>query len=226
MTKDSHNEHEVWRTCKSAHIVVSGETATPSDLKSREDMACPSYADHAMGGRAGDERNGQMCKVRCAKRSSEIPRKTRGHLCPMRACRAVEDLRCELDAPFAAQSMLSILGSIGRNAPAACRRYGYATNIGGKYIAQRHDGCRDCPACVRMQAMYGTCEYVGETHRCECPQRRSRERLFQRRRGTRQTVLQSDSTERTRVRYWFDYLRQQRELIAAEEAKSKKNGKN
>lgn len=122
--------------------------------------------------------------------------------------------------------MLSILGSIGRNALVQCRRYGYVTNIGGKYMAQRHDGCRDCDACKRMQAMYGTCEYVGETHRCECPQRRSRERLLERKCEPRQTVLQTDSTERTRVRYWFDYLRQQRDLIAAEEAKSNENGKN
>lgn len=87
-------------------------------------------------------------------------------------------------------------------------------------MTTRHEGCRDCSACLRMQEMYGTCEYIGETHRCECAIARSRERLLEKP-EPKQTVLKSESTTRTRIAYWMNYMREQRELIRREDEKKK-----
>jgi hypothetical protein len=44
-----------------------------------------------------------------------------------------------------------------------------------------------------------------ECNSCKQPE----SKLFQLRRGTRQDVLRSESTDRTRVRYWMRWLREQ-----------------
>lgn len=55
MTINPFDKARAWQTCKSAHIVVSIETATQSGLRSRADMASITRADSVMGGRDDEE---------------------------------------------------------------------------------------------------------------------------------------------------------------------------
>ena len=88
-------------------------------------------------------------------------------------------------------------------------------NTGGTSTVsvEKHPGCMDCDACLRMQDMYGTCEYIGETERCTCSVKRTQQRLLERKTEFKQAVLKSESTDRVRVRYWMRYMREQRKEI-------------
>lgn len=76
-------------------------------------------------------------------------------------------------------------------------------------MVTKHPGCQDCPACVSMQEMYGTCEYVAQTIRCTCNVIAYRKNLGKRRRST-QTFLQTETTERARFRYWMKRMREEK----------------
>ena len=110
---------------------------------------------------------------------------------------------------------MSSFGRLGIEVLVRCQTYGFVTITGGISIIQRHENCRDCDACVRMQNMFGTCEYIGETLRCTCDEKRARERLGTRRKSV-QTVLDSESTAYVRYRYWLGYLDEQRKQIERE----------
>lgn len=122
------------------------------------------------------------------------------------------------DVPSVGTKVTVLYGNIGTVLQHLCLKYGYVIIIGVSGLVTRHEGCRDCDACKRMQDLYGTCEYVGETERCECKLRRYRENLGKRRKSV-QTYLQTDSTAWTRYRYWLDYLDQQRQEIEEESSK-------
>ena len=63
----------------------------------------------------------------------------------------------------------------------------------------------DCVACEGLIQKFGTCEYMHQANpsRCTCKftALRSRENV--------QSVLQSESTDRARIRYWMKWLRNQ-----------------
>jgi hypothetical protein len=67
------------------------------------------------------------------------------------------------------------------------------------------DGCRGCPACIRMQNMHGTCEYVAKTERCTCDRLLNMEQLGRRTKNV-QTFLKTDSTDRVRLAYWRRWM--------------------
>lgn len=115
--------------------------------------------------------------------------------------------------PFVVPSTLLLSGNIGIEVIVRCPMSGYAMNTGGIFIAKKCEDCQDCDACRRMQDMYDTCEYIGGTTRCTCEVKRAQQRLLNVKRESKQTVLRSASTTRTRVRYWLDYLKEQREEI-------------
>lgn len=82
--------------------------------------------------------------------------------------------------------------------------------IGVRFVVIKHEGCQDCPACTRMQEMYGTCEYVGGTDRCECASIEYRKNLGNRTKNE-QGILQTGSTDAVRYRYWKRWLQDQKE---------------
>lgn len=67
------------------------------------------------------------------------------------------------------------------------------------------EGCQECPACLRMQEMHGTCVYVAQTRRCTCDQKRSLAQLG-RRRKNEQSTLSTSSTDRVRLAYWRAWM--------------------
>lgn len=69
-----------------------------------------------------------------------------------------------------------------------------------------HEGCRGCDACVRMQEIHGTCEYVAQTERCTCDQKRAMEELGNRTKNV-QNTLKTSSTDRVRLAYWRRWMK-------------------
>lgn len=106
-------------------------------------------------------------------------------------------------------------GNTGIELTGRCQRYGSVTCTGGisTVPGNNHPGCMDCDACRRMQEMYGTCEYIGETERCTCSVLRAQKNLIERRTESKQSVLRSESTTIVRYRYWLRYLEEQRKEI-------------
>jgi hypothetical protein len=74
-------------------------------------------------------------------------------------------------------------------------------------MVEKHPGCQDCDNCVAMQELYGTCEYVAQTERCECDLILLRKQLG-RRKKNEQSLLQTESTDRVRYRYWLNKMRE------------------
>ena len=67
----------------------------------------------------------------------------------------------------------------------------------------------ECPTCVRLIEKFGTCEYMHQTNdvMCTC-------KLFQKKKSrNEQQVLQTDSTTGARLRYWRDWLKNQKWVL-------------
>ena len=67
----------------------------------------------------------------------------------------------------------------------------------------------DCPTCVRLIEKFGTCEYMHQANAvmCTC-------KLYQKKQSrNEQQVLQTDSTQGARLRYWRDWLRNQKWVL-------------
>lgn len=103
-------------------------------------------------------------------------------------------------------------GNTGIEQTGRCQKYGFVIYIGGM-STMSHLECMNCDACRRMQEMYGTCEYIGETERCTCSVLRAQKNLIERRTESKQSVLRSESTTIVRYRYWLRYLEEQRKEI-------------
>ena len=106
------------------------------------------------------------------------------------------------DAPSVAEEEQLLCGNTGIEVISPCPRYGSATSIGviglePKYL--KHD----CSVCLSLIDEFGTCEYMHQANPGVCTCRFSVPKVKQ----SRQTLLETPSMIRTRVRFWMEWSR-------------------
>jgi hypothetical protein len=101
------------------------------------------------------------------------------------------------DAPFVADEDKLLFGNIGIEVKVRCRMFGSVMNTGGPGMLH------DCLTCVRLIEKFGTCEYMHQAapERCKCWMTAPRQRTNE------QSVLQTESTARVRIRYWMKRIK-------------------
>jgi hypothetical protein len=99
------------------------------------------------------------------------------------------------DAPFVAEEDKQWFGNTGIEVKVRCRMFGFVMNTGGTGM---HNVQHDCVVCVSLQERFGTCEYMHQANpsRCTCWMTAPRVKT------NVQSVLQTASTDRARLRYW------------------------
>ena len=105
------------------------------------------------------------------------------------------------DAPSVAEEDKQLCGNTGIEARHPCQRYGSVTTIGviGLQLKLKHD----CPVCLSLIDEFGTCEYMHQANPGVCTCRFTAPKV----KVSRQTVLETESTVRTRVRFWMEWSR-------------------
>lgn len=89
-------------------------------------------------------------------------------------------------------------GSIGIEVKVRCQISGYVMITGGIGLSAKPELLHDCAVCVFLQEKFGTCEYMHQANpsRCTCWMTQPKVKR------NVQSVLQTKSTDRERLRYW------------------------
>lgn len=99
------------------------------------------------------------------------------------------------DAPFVADVGQRLFGNIGIEVKLRCQMCGFVMNTGGTGLDNvKHD----CVVCESLKERFGTCEYMHQANPSRCTCWMSTPRV----KTNVQTVLQTASTDRARLRYW------------------------
>lgn len=96
-----------------------------------------------------------------------------------------------------------LFGFIGIELKIRCRMSGYVMITGGIGLATEFELKHDCSVCLSLQDKFGTCEYMHQVNpsRCTCV-------LFKTKaKKNVQSVLQTNSTEGARLRYWRQWMK-------------------
>lgn len=99
------------------------------------------------------------------------------------------------DAPSVADVGQRLFGSIGIEVKLRCLMFGYVMNTA---VIGMHNVQHDCVVCVSLIERFGTCEYMHQANPSRCTCWMSAPRV----KTNVQTVLQTASTDRARLRYW------------------------
>ena len=106
------------------------------------------------------------------------------------------------DAPSVAEEERQLCGNTGIEVRNPCQRYGSVTTIGVIGLEPKHLK-HDCRVCLSLIDEFGTCEYMHQANPGVCTCRFTAPVVKQ----SRQTVLETESTVRTRVRFWMEWSR-------------------
>jgi hypothetical protein len=106
------------------------------------------------------------------------------------------------DAPSVAEEDKQLCGNTGTEVVSPCQRYGSVTTIGVIGLEPKHLK-HDCSVCLSLIDEFGTCEYMHQANPRVCTCRFTAPVVKQ----SRQTVLETESTVRTRVRFWMEWSR-------------------
>ena len=95
-----------------------------------------------------------------------------------------------------------LCGNTGIEVNYPCQRYGFVTTIGVIGLDLKHLK-HDCSVCASLIEEFGTCEYMHQANPGVCTCRFTAPRV----KVSRQTLLETESTVRTRVRFWMEWSR-------------------
>ncbi len=104
------------------------------------------------------------------------------------------------DAPFVAEEDKLLCGNTGIGRSNLCQMFGFVMSIGVTGLEHlKHD----CVVCQSLFEEFGTCEYMHQANPGACTCRFTAPP----RKQSVQTLLETESTIRTRVRYWMNWSR-------------------
>jgi hypothetical protein len=104
---------------------------------------------------------------------------------------------------FADNLDMLLSGSIGIEQKVRCQISGYVMITGGIGLSTEVDLEHDCAVCLSLVDKFGTCEYMHQANPSRCTCWMSQPKV----RKNVQTVLQTNTTDGARLRYWREWAK-------------------